>query len=269
LPCHRRYHDSLVNRSHGAATLPLLAALLGVLLAAAPAAAYRIILKDGSTLAAREKYHVDGDRAIVVLESGATTSLRVSEIDLERTEQANQRAYGRGATVIDAPDPAATGVEGRADGSSLQEFIRSRPARDPGATTARVSQLRLTAAGFVDLVVLPRQALPDAERTEAISTALRAKGLGSFEVWAGSAPGRVLVELVAEHKDAVLEGLVALAMSYVELQEQRSAPEAFEVLMRTSKRSRAGMFALDGDNAPLLAKGRLDPGEFYLQYVEF
>ena len=56
---------------------------------AAPAAAYTIFLKDGSRIVSREKYRIQGDRAIVILENGTQTFIKATEIDVARTDQAN------------------------------------------------------------------------------------------------------------------------------------------------------------------------------------
>ena len=77
-------------------TLMLLACWL-----APPASAYTIYLKDGSRILARDKYGVDGDRAIITLENGTETFLAFAEIDVERTEEANQGNLGNALVFED------------------------------------------------------------------------------------------------------------------------------------------------------------------------
>ena len=72
---------------------PALLALLGLLAAASlllATAAYTIVLKDGSTLVAKEKYTVQNGRAIITLLNGTQTFVPADRIDVKRTEQANR-----------------------------------------------------------------------------------------------------------------------------------------------------------------------------------
>ena len=65
-----------------------------LLFLAAPMAAYTIYLRDGARLIAKEKYTLDGDRALIVLQNGTQTFLAASEIDVPRTDAANRNNYG-------------------------------------------------------------------------------------------------------------------------------------------------------------------------------
>ncbi|HMB52750.1 MAG TPA: hypothetical protein VKU40_05500, partial [Thermoanaerobaculia bacterium] len=74
--------------------LAFVALAVAVLLAALPAAAYTIYLKDGSRMIARDKYEIKGDQAVFVLQSGTRTTIDLDEIDVARTEKANESNLG-------------------------------------------------------------------------------------------------------------------------------------------------------------------------------
>ncbi len=69
----------------------------------AAASAYVIKLKDGSLIFARTKYTVKGDRAIITLENGTVTALKLEEIDVEGSEKYNKENFGN-VVAIDTPD---------------------------------------------------------------------------------------------------------------------------------------------------------------------
>jgi hypothetical protein len=50
---------------------------------------YKIFLKDGSQISAKEKYIIKGDRAIITLPNGTQTFILLSNIDVPRTEREN------------------------------------------------------------------------------------------------------------------------------------------------------------------------------------
>ena len=78
-------------------------ALFALLLAAAPVLAYVIKLKDGSLIFARTKYTVKGDRAIITLENGTVTAMKLDLIDVDGSEQYNKENFGN-VVAIDTPD---------------------------------------------------------------------------------------------------------------------------------------------------------------------
>ena len=62
-----------------------------------------IKLKDGSLIFARTKYTVKGDRAIITLENGTVTAIKLDEIDVEGSEKYNKENFGN-VVAIDTPD---------------------------------------------------------------------------------------------------------------------------------------------------------------------
>jgi hypothetical protein len=244
---------------------------------ALPAHAYRVIFKDGSSLMAMERFEVQGDLAVIVLESGTRTTVPLAEIDVARSEEHNRTTASSTAVVIEGRSerPLELGKEG-AGPRTLRDLIleRRQAGTTSGAPAARDDaeppppRVRTTAAGFNDLVSLQRRPL-EADVSNELSARLRAKGLSRFQLFAGTATDRAMVEVTTDDAGQVFAALEAASATVVELHEEGSRGLVLELLLRSGQRSPAGMFTLSFDNAALLAKDRLEPGDFYVQYVEF
>ena len=107
-----------------------LLALLSTFLITAAASAYVIKLKDGSLIFARMKYTVKGDRAIITLENGTVTAMKLEHIDVEGSDKYNKENFGN-VVAIDTPDERKpTAVAGPASQAPrLQDFIKDKNPR--------------------------------------------------------------------------------------------------------------------------------------------
>ncbi len=81
----------------------LFLALAAFVAFSAAALGYVIKLKDGSLIFARTKYTVKGDRAIITLENGTVTAIKLEEIDVEGSDKYNKENFGN-VVAIDTPD---------------------------------------------------------------------------------------------------------------------------------------------------------------------
>jgi hypothetical protein len=250
-------------------------AMGAVVLWLAPAAgAYRVIFKDGSSLMAIERYQVQGELAVIILESGTRTTVPVSEIDAERTEQHNRTSANSTAVVIEGRSQRMLEMGERPEQpQTLRDLIlerrQSAGSPQPAApATEQPPRVRTTEAGFHDLASMQRRPL-DPDVAAELGASLRAHGLARFQLFAGTAPERALVEVTADDRGQVFTALEAASAAVVALHEQGSEGLVLEVLLRSSQRSPAGMFTLAFENAALLAKDRMTPGEFFVHYVEF
>lgn len=244
-------------------------------LSALPALAYRIYLKDGTVVATKERYRVEGELAIATLDSGAQTTIRLAEIDVEKTERLNERAYtsavvieGGEERLLSLDDPA---MRQRTLAQYVEERRRERTERDEGPETrARQPSRRLrhTPAGYVDLRALDKERVETAA-TAALEETLRRHGLGSTQVFRGTGPDRYLLEVLADNEESVFRALESLAAAILELVDAGVNIEALEVYMANGAGSRAGMFTLSEENAALLAGDQIEPAQFFLQFVEF
>ncbi|HVS65871.1 MAG TPA: hypothetical protein VMT85_20485 [Thermoanaerobaculia bacterium] len=250
-------------------------AAAAITLTALPALAYRIYLKDGTVVATKESYRVEGDLAIATLENGAQTTIRLAEIDVEKTERLNERAYtsavvieGREERLLSLDDPA---MRQRTLAHYVEERRRDRIERDEGAeprTRQSSRRLRRTPAGYVDLPALDKERVETAA-TAALEETLRRHGLGGSQVFRGTGPDRYLLEVLADNEESVFRALESLAAAILELVDAGVSIEALEVYMATGAGSRAGMFTLSEENAALLAGDQIEPAQFFVQFVEF
>jgi hypothetical protein len=165
-------------------------ALLAALVLATPAAAYIIVMKDGSTLTAAKEYEVRGEMAIITLPSGAVTQIELEKIDQEKTKETNARGYGDAQLVDDgttrqvkkAPDEEE---RRRQDLSTLarRESALERPEPRRRAEREEVRTAPRTSAGFTDLSRITRQpfndltGVPPERYTPPASLPVRASGL--------------------------------------------------------------------------------------------
>lgn len=256
----------------------LLPALL-LLLAAGPAAAYTIFLKDGSTLNAREKYRVVGDKAQIVLPSGARTVLPLADIDVPRTERGNASDFGN-ALIMEGPAAGPTPTPAD-QGPRLSDVAASRrapglpPARaaaGPAAApqAARGSALERTGTGEVDLMRVQRTPLGRVAVGSRLAEVMRGKGIERVSLYEGTAPGRVLVDVTTSSEGAVFQALNAAAEALLAVEAQDpGAVSELELYMATERRQRAGQFLLTTERARELVGKQVDVATFFLKYVQF
>ena len=107
-----------------------LLALVTTLLISSIASAYVIKLKDGSLIFARIKYTVKGDRAIITLENGTVTAMKLDQIDVEGSDKYNAENFGN-VVAIDTPEghkPTPIPSAGPA-APRLQDYIKDKKPR--------------------------------------------------------------------------------------------------------------------------------------------
>jgi hypothetical protein len=262
-------------RSHRLSA-PVLAGTLAVLLSlcAGPLAAYTIWLKDGTSIAARGKYQVKNGKAIIILVNGEQSSLDASQIDVARTEAAN-RGKDYGATDLgntrvlpgEEPPPAPN--------KSLSDLIathkpssRELPAakRETAAASARAR----SKGGFPDLSTLQHVPYVRTEVAVNLQQFFRSQGIDEVEIWNGTQPDRLLVEVTAGSEGSVFQGLTASANALLRLRERfPQTVAALEVVMKTPAREKAGQFVLTPEIASDLAAKKVDVAAFFVANVQF
>src|SRR5207253_1344732 len=132
-------------------------------------------LKDGSSIQAKEKYKVVGERALITLPNGNQTFLALKQIDTARTDQANQTDYGSAVVINDSrpqtpnpalqPQPSLTDlIHDKAPAPrELPPARRTKPGQAPTTPTASPTTLLKTKAGFADLSSLSRKPYSQAD----------------------------------------------------------------------------------------------------------
>lgn len=255
-----------------------LAVLALALLAGPLAAEYVIYLKDGSTVVAREKYTVKDGRAIIVLPNGTQTFVKVSEIDVPRTDRVNRDgSVGNTVLLPGDPRPVTPPVDPNRKEKTLKDLIASReaaprelPANRRTKEEVTPGRIGKTRAGFTDFSTLPRNPYPHLEVISALQQFFREQGIGPVEIYEGTQGDRPLLELSTNSEASVFKALSTAANALIHIRDlhpQRVA--AFEVLMTTPARERAGQFVLTPQMAEDLVAKRVEVSSFFLQNVQF
>lgn len=250
-----------------------------VLLAATPAAAYTIYLKDGARIVAREQYKVIDQTAYIVLPNGTTTFIDADEIDVPRTEEANQRQLGsalvlEGGQVRELTAEDAQRVERRRTLADLISDRGSAPEPLPEArrevTTHAAEDLIHTPGGWPDLDALPPRPLSDLGLAAEIKAMFVAQGLELVEVHQGTAPRRPLLRVTAGSEASVFRAVAVSCAALMRLREARpDQVEALELVMTTPDRERAGQFVVTPETAAQLMTKEVDIATFFLAHVQF
>ena len=251
---------------------PLIVLALILIHAAVPLDAYTVYLKDGAKLIAKEPPEIRGEIAIITLQNGTQSSIAASEIDLDRTREANQSELGsalilEGGEFTDRPTTTEPKKEERL--SDLISRSRDRaPARRPAPSRGSASQVG--SAEQIDLLTWQRSPYRNLDIASEIQSVFRGQGVEQIRLYQGTSDNRVLIDLTTDSEAAVFRGLKVAATALVHLQGTfPGSVGAMELSLTTSSRTRAGQFVLDADAAVHLADGSIEPSTFYVQNVKF
>ena len=268
------------SRFPSLATLTLFALIVLVQITATAllaATGYTIILKDGSSLVAKEKYTVQNGKAIITLLNGTQTFVGADKIDVARTEAANKLGLGTGVLIPGSPQDIGTVPAQPRRDATLADLIHQKGAgpRDvPGNRRDKDQpaggRLLRTKAGYNDLSTLTRKPYAHPEVTAELQQFFHAQGLEGIEIYEGTQGDRPLIEISTNSEGSVFKALGIAANALLQIRE--SAPNrvnAFEVLLNTPARERAGQFVLTPDMATDLVSKRVDVTAFFVKNVQF
>lgn len=272
-------HSIAAGRTEMTAIRAAALAALALLLAAAPAAAYTVYLKDGSRITARERYEVIDGTAYIVLPNGTTTFIDAAEIDVERTEEANRRQLGsalvlEGGQVRELTTQDAQRVERR---RTLADLISDREAAPAALPDARrevdpdaAEELIRTPGGYPDLGALAPRPLSDLGLAAEIQAMFVAQGLDLIEVHQGTAARRPLLRVTAGSEASVFRAVVVACAAMTRLRETRAGQvEALELVLTTPDHERGGQFVITPAIAAQLMSKEVDLPTFFLAHVQF
>jgi hypothetical protein len=239
-----------------------------LLLVAAPIAAYTIYLKDGSRLIAREKYTLDGDRALIVLQNGTQTFLAASEIDVPRTDAANRSNYGTAMVLRDGQFTENTEPEPQRQ-ESLGD-LRGRRQVQQRPQARRPVPGRPTSGDYLDLLSAQRQPFGNIDLAVEIQQVFLAQGVVDVQISQGTAADRALLEVTTDSEASVFRALEVAADALLHVRTRTSASvSGFEIVLVTSSRHRGGQFLLTPGLASQLADGEVELPAFYVQHVQY
>lgn len=251
------------------------AVALATLLFAAPLAAYTVWLKDGSTIAARDKYVLKDGKAIITLLNGTQSFIDAAQIDVARTEAAN-RGRDYGATDLGTTKVVPGTEAPQQKSKSLTDLIATHSPSSRELPIARresdvqPGRLMHTKSGNLDLTSLPHTPFAHAEVTADLLPFLRSKGVEVAEAYAGSQPDRLLLLLTTSSEGSVFNAITATANALLRAHEQYPGRvTTIELLMQNPAHEKAGQFVLSHDTATDLVAGKTDVPSFFLANVQF
>jgi len=250
--------------------------LFALWLAASPALAYVVVLKNGEQLTTRNAPKVEGDQAILVMSNGTTTSMPSSEIDFAKTEELNKTNLGQATVVglgterpIEKKEPpkqrtVADLIAERRIGLAPPEQVEEE--LDESAAT----KLPRTSAGYVDLFKFERELYRQAEVTTEVLQYLQGQGLSGTSIYQGTRDGRALLEVSANSEAAVFKALREVSNALIQARERYPDKlQALELILMNDQQVRAGQFVITPERAVEIASGQIEPSTFFLRYVEY
>jgi len=249
-------------------------AFLLVVLLAGPVTAYTVYLKDGSRIQADSEIVVKGENAIITLPNGTRTSIKMSEIDVERTEKANEHSLGdafvvEGGLVTDTPAPPEPQRRGPnlSDVAARRQLPESFNRRPTGSgVDGGDLQVPMTESGYPDLLRFQRQPHPQSDLSGRILVMLRNQGVEQAALYRGTQTDRVFLEVTTNSEAMVFRAIEAAANVLLDI---RPEVDAIELYLATNRRVKAGQFLITPERAEELASNALDTSDFFLRYVEF
>ncbi len=252
---------------------------LALWLLAGPLAAYTVYLKDGSRIVIKEKYRVEGDKAIITLPNGSLSSIPLGDIDVARTEEANKTDLGSAVVIqggkaqplTNTPAPPPRGGRRLGDLITERSAATAPPQPEPRrpATTQPTPVLK-TAGGAIDLATLAKNPFRQESAAADLSSTYSRLGFSDARIYQGTQARRAFVLLLTPDEEAVMRALSASAEALLAV--QRNQPDAvgeLELLMTSPNRERAGQFLLTPEQAADLASKRIEPVGFFLANVQF
>ena len=252
-------------------------ALARALLAALPAPAYLIILKDGTRIEAAEKPVEQGRNFIFKDKLGARKMIAVAEVDPAKTEQANKENY-RDAYILGDPAPMKKESEESAKAPSLSEFIRQTkrsdipvptpvPAANPGDPSTLQSPERSAQRGSERAMnPVPGNVLDPVTQDAFLRAYQSAAVRGARITQAGA--GTIRVQAVTDNETVVFGALVGTARGLKEARTAGRLVEQVELFMATSAGENAGRFLITPEAADSLLNGTVPPARFFVANVQ-
>lgn len=243
--------------------------LLLAVTAAVPALAYTIVLTDGSTLEAREKYRVEGDKALIYLVNGTLVTYELSKIDRKKTDAANTSNYGTAILFEDGKAKKGPPPPPPPRSDTLSNLIKERRTDLRAPTQSRRSRVlqadRGSPPALADLEVFG-----DAALVGELQQYFRSQGVETVGIYRGGTALRPLVIAQANSEGAVFRALSTAASALLEMRARHgdSLP-GLELRLEASGRSNAGYFTLDPDRAYELTDEKTEVATFFVKYVEF
>jgi len=230
-------------------------ALAALVLAAAPAFAYVIKLKDGSLIFARTKFTVKGDRAIITLENGTVTAMKLDQIDVEGSEKYNQENFGN-VIAIDTPDsrkptPAPDGPPS----PRLQDYLKSHKTRVEAPPSGPKGGPEASGPSFGTV---------DANLQTAFAQVFDGAGITQYKLT--NFRGKTGVLVTTNTEEAVFNAINATARA-LSNPTSRGAATTVTIVMTSSPGDSAGTVEMSPEQARQLVNGQVSAADFFVRNV--
>lgn len=230
-------------------------AFLSLFLLSSAALGYVVKLKDGSLIFARIKYTVKGDRAIITLENGTVTAIKLDQIDIEGSEKYNKENFGN-VVAIDTPDgrkPTPAGVPPAPRG--IQDYIRENKPRMGLPSASEKSSAEGSGPSFQQV---------DANLQSAFSKIFDGAGISQYKLTNFRGKTRLLVTTNTE--EAVFNALSAAARALSD-PGSRGVPTTIQIVLTTSSGDPAGTLEMSPEQARLLVNGQITAADYFVKNV--
>jgi len=244
-------------------------------LLATPLFAYTIWLKDGTSILAKKIYRTEGDLIIITTPSGTETSYPLEKVDIERTREYNANNLD-GAMLLEngeltgIPTQKPTTKRKRLGdliaGDQARIQVRQPVKRPQAVDTSGPAR---SAAGYLDLNALPRQAYGDLEIMGELRSYFTSQGLEA-RVFNGTQGTHPLIEILTSSESAVFKSLEVAAQALPQMQDRHASRiAALELVLRSPRGNAAGQFVITPELADELNSGQTEASAFFVRYVQF
>lgn len=228
----------------------ILIMIVAALLAVPAFAAYTVVLRDGTTYQAKEKWKIVNGQAVIMLESGTEIQLDPRMIDVQRTEQTNKLGLGD-ARLLKVEDPAPTAQPKQRSLGSVTTLRRNGTGTSTTSTQNQSPQAAPAPGPAVD--------------RETISKFQRAyDNVGLFDANVDSVGEKQLrIAVTANNEDEVFKAISATAFLVANLSEI----DQVQLLMSTLNGGSAGKFEMTTGDAKALTEKHINWQSYYVQKV--
>jgi len=219
---------------------------------------YVVKLKDGSLIYARSKYTVKGDRAIITLENGTVTAMKMDQIDIEATDKYNKDNFGSNVVAIDTPEGRKPTVA--PDGPPvprLQDYIKERQPRMQ--LPANGAAQKNTEAGSG-----PAFAQVDPNLQGAVSKVFDGAGITQYKLT--NFKGKTGLLVTTNTEEAVFNAINAAARALSD-PSARGVSLTLHLVLTTSSGESAGTLEMSPEQARLLVNGQITAADYFVQNV--
>jgi hypothetical protein len=233
-------------------------AFSALLLVASTAFGYVIKLKDGSLIFARAKYTVKGDRAIVTLENGTVTAIKLDQIDVEGSETYNKENFGN-VVAIDTPDGRKPTVAPNGPPAPrLQDYLRDKKPRMelPGNAQKPADGEAGRGSSFAPV---------DVNLQTAFAKIFDGASISQYKLT--NFKGRTRLLITANTEEAVFNALNAAARALSD-PTSRGVGTTIQIVMTSSSGESAGSLEMSPEQARQIVNGQISAAEYFVKNVD-